>query len=90
MESGKKFEINSIINNFFPISNPINCACPYLNQLIIGTDNGLYVGQGDQVGYSGQINFVKFSKVVDLERIVQVDVIPKIDLILVLSGKLKR
>jgi hypothetical protein len=86
IEKKKKFEMFSLIRTGFTRLNPINCSCAYQNQLIVGTDNGLYIGAPTRSSVMDLTN-QNFSKVLDLERIVQVDVLPKIDILLVLADK---
>ncbi|KAI8897330.1 hypothetical protein BC833DRAFT_621321 [Globomyces pollinis-pini] len=96
----RKFEMIYLVDEYFPRTNPVNCSLVYLNQLFIGTDDGLYIGAEDAYGVlprievndGGMSNIMsaqteRFTKVIDIENIIQIDVIPKIDMLLLLAGK---
>nr|KAJ3423238.1 RHO1 GDP-GTP exchange protein 2 [Polyrhizophydium stewartii] len=88
-ERKKKFEITTLVSTGFPISNHINCSVSYMDRLILGTDDGLYVGAEYPV--AGSLNSDtgenRFVRVIELERIMQVDVLPNYDMLLVLADK---
>lgn len=85
-EQKRKFEIYSLVTKGFPRQNPINCSCTCQSQIIIGTDNGLFISTFSTRTSNNDLSYPRFTKVLDLERIFQVDVIPKIDILLVLAG----
>jgi RHO1 GDP-GTP exchange protein 1/2 len=85
IEKKKMFDFSTLVSVGFPKTNPINCSCVYHNQLIIGTDQGLFVSSSS-TGANTNDSYQNSIKVIDLERIVQIDVLPKIDMLLVLAG----
>ncbi|KAJ3311035.1 RHO1 GDP-GTP exchange protein 2 [Boothiomyces sp. JEL0838] len=84
IERKKKFDNSHIlIDSIFPKSNPINASCVVQNQLIIGTESGVFIGSNP----IGELCFQRFTQVLSLEKVAQVDAIPKNDILLVLSDK---
>ena len=77
----QKFQIVPIIDNFFQISNRVNCCAFSSQKLVIGTDAGVYVGPRDGHG--------RFEKLLDLERVLQISILEEYDLVLILAGKVK-
>ncbi|KAI9092393.1 CNH domain-containing protein [Phlyctochytrium arcticum] len=79
------FEIKTIMDNAFPNSNKVNSSVSLKEKLIIGTDNGLYVGP---VVPTFDVDMSKqFHRVIDLEKIYQVDVLPEYGMLNLLAEK---
>lgn len=80
-ERKNKFEIVALNDDVFPLTNRINASVSVGGQLMLATDDGLYVGpesNGDEA--------TDFKKVIELEKISQVDVLPEHDIITLLAG----
>jgi hypothetical protein len=88
VDSSKKFELQLLNDNLFKISNRVNCSVSYAGMLIVGTDDGLYVGLENWVNYDfSSLPSQPFKKIIDEERITQVDVLPDYDMLIFLAGK---
>ncbi|KNC95938.1 uncharacterized protein SPPG_08691 [Spizellomyces punctatus DAOM BR117] len=84
-EKKRRFEIVTMLDTAFPYTNKVNSSVSMGNKLILGTDNGLYVGPSSQ---AVQVDADKlFKRVIDLEKIQQVDVLPEHDMLTLLAEK---
>ena len=84
IDSSKLFDLQILSDDQFKISSRVNCSVTYSGMLVIGTDDGLYVGLESCDGC--QLHRPTFRKVLDKERIVQVDILPDYDMLIILSG----
>jgi hypothetical protein len=76
VERKHRFELVSLMDGYFPSAIRVNCSAQWGSKVLIGAENGLYVGEkgGAMV------------RVLGLEKVVQVDVLPDYDFLLCLSG----
>ena len=63
----------------FTVSNRALCTFPYNDMLVVGTENGLYIGPKD--GSSS------FKKILNLPKINQIDILPDFEFFVLLSDK---
>ena len=89
MDSSRYFELQLLNDSFFKISNRVNCSVSYAGMLVIGTDDGLYVGTEQSVvkSMSSLDSSQKFRKVINEENIMQVDILPDYDMLILIAGK---
>lgn len=88
VDSSKFFELQLLNDNVFKISNRVNCSVSYSGMLVIGTDEGLYVGPENCVNFELSLPSVqRFKKIIDEERITQVDILPDYDMLIFLAGR---
>ncbi|KAJ3117524.1 calreticulin 3 [Phlyctochytrium bullatum] len=80
-----KFEILVISDTQLPLQCKINCSSSFMNRLLLGTDNGLYLGPEGSLEAPVNGGWDDFRKVIELENISQVEVLRDYDLLLVLS-----
>jgi hypothetical protein len=86
MDSSKFFELQLLNDNFFKISNRVNCSVSYAGMLLVGTDDGLYVGTEHNV--DTPLSSRLFRKVIHEENILQVDILPDYDMLIFLAGEI--
>ena len=86
VESKKTFELLTLNQTVFKSTNRVNCSTAYSSLLVLGTDDGLYVGPERLGKISPEASSQAFTKVLGLERITQVDVLPDHDMLIVLAG----
>ncbi|ORY81158.1 hypothetical protein LY90DRAFT_664375 [Neocallimastix californiae] len=79
----EKMRIYNIVSmgsiSSFTVSNRAICALPYNDRLVIGSDNGIYIGPADGNG--------DFEKILNLPKINQIDIFPDFEFFVVLSDK---
>ncbi|ORX87719.1 hypothetical protein BCR32DRAFT_194653, partial [Anaeromyces robustus] len=76
----KIFDIFSIgTSSSFAVSNRVICALPFNDNLVVGSENGLYMGPGDGTG--------TFEKILNLPKISQIDILPDLEFFVILSDK---
>jgi hypothetical protein len=79
-EKTRIYDIISIgASSCFTVSNRAICALPYNDNLVIGSDNGLYIGPADGSG--------NFEKILSLPKINQIDILPDFEFFVILSDK---
>ncbi|ORX55506.1 hypothetical protein BCR36DRAFT_403069 [Piromyces finnis] len=79
-EKMKIYDIISLgTSSHFTVSNHANCALLFNKNLVIGSDNGLYIGPGDGNG--------QFEKVLSLPKINQIEILPDLEFFVILSDK---
>ncbi|KAI8911205.1 CNH domain-containing protein, partial [Powellomyces hirtus] len=93
----KRFELASVCESYFPAHNRVNSSTVYKDQLLLGTDMGLFVGPLNPFASSTEESvesaspdagsLAGFRKVVDLEKISQVDVLPDHNMITLLAER---
>lgn len=83
------FGMSAINQYVFNSESRLNCSDVFDNCLIIGTDDGLFVGPAQIAApeqYLGQSLRSSFRKILTLKNIKQLSLIPSHDMILILSG----
>jgi hypothetical protein len=86
MDSSKFFELQLLNDNFFKISNRVNCSVSYAGMLLVGTDDGLYVGT--ELNVDIPVSSRVFRKVIQEENIMQIDILPDYDMLIFLAGEI--
>ncbi|KAJ3283439.1 RHO1 GDP-GTP exchange protein 2 [Borealophlyctis nickersoniae] len=89
-ERNRKFEIVTLVDTAFQGPNKVHCSAAFEGKLLLGTEQGLYVGPEDSLAtrdLPAEAVARKFQRVLDLDRIMQVEVLPEYDLLIVLSDK---
>lgn len=76
------FEMVTLVDNAFPVANPVTCSVSWNGKLVIGTELGVYVGNVGVEGAAGG----KLVRVLHMERIAQLDLLPDFDLLIVNAG----
>lgn len=90
MDSSRIFELQLLNDSFFKISNRVNCSVSYAGMIVVGTDDGLYVGPETYANYElyqYNTSAPPFRKIIHQERITQVDILPDYDMLIFLAGK---
>ena len=89
MNRKQRFDLVTFTSHFFKNSNRVNCSTSYLSSLILGTDEGLYVGPEKVSSEEDEdLSSTPFVKVLDLEKITQVDVLTDYDMIIILADRI--
>ncbi|OUM68300.1 hypothetical protein PIROE2DRAFT_65929 [Piromyces sp. E2] len=79
-EKMKIYEIVSIgTSSCFTVSNRVNCVLPFNENLVVGSENGLYIGPADGSG--------SFERIINLPKINQIDILPDLEFFVILSDK---
>jgi len=79
-EKMKIYDIVSLgTSSCFTLSNRVNCVLPFNENLVVGSENGLYIGPADGSG--------NFEKILNLPKINQIDILPDLEFFVILSDK---
>ena len=89
VDSSKFFELQLLNDNFFKISNRVNCSVSYCGMLVVGTDDGLYAGPENVLNYESTLATHSLKRIITEEKITQVDILPDYDMLIFLAGKTK-
>ncbi|KAJ3188173.1 RHO1 GDP-GTP exchange protein 2 [Gaertneriomyces sp. JEL0708] len=81
----RKFEVVTLLDSEFSITNRVTCSVPHGNQLIIGADNGVYVGPAATP--AEQDAGPRYRRVLNLEKVAQLEVLPECGILTVLAEK---
>ncbi|KAJ3054651.1 RHO1 GDP-GTP exchange protein 2 [Rhizophlyctis rosea] len=88
-ERNRKFEIVTLLDNVFEYPNRVTCSCEWEGRLLLGTDQGLFMGPDERKAAKDRADGTprRYQRALDLERIMQVDVVVEFDLLIVLADK---
>ncbi|KAI8903114.1 CNH domain-containing protein [Gorgonomyces haynaldii] len=84
MLSKSKFEITSLVNDFFLHTDRVNNCAVYQSKLLVAADSGLYVAHEET---EGELINMTVTKILEIEHVMQVDVMPNYDLLLILADR---
>ena len=89
MDRNRKFEIVTLLDNVFEYPNRVTCSCEWEGRLLLGTDQGLFMGPDERKAAKESADGTarRYQRVLDLDKIMQVDVIVEFDLLIILAGK---
>jgi hypothetical protein len=82
MEKTKVFSMNTVIDQFFNSFNKANCATKYKSNIIIGSDNGLFIKKAQHE------NDDEMVRILAADKVSQIDILPGPNLILILADKI--
>jgi hypothetical protein len=80
------FELLPLMDTGLPTTNRINCSSCFNDRLVIGTDDGLYLGVEGSAVRPVEEGLKSMIRIVDLEKIHQVEVLKEHEIMIVLSG----
>ncbi|KAI8889430.1 hypothetical protein K501DRAFT_208418, partial [Backusella circina FSU 941] len=82
MEKTKVFSMNTVSDQFFNSFNKVNCAAEYKSNMIIGSDNGVFIKKAHHESDDEMV------RILAADKVSQIDILPGPKLILILADKI--
>ncbi|KAI9205831.1 CNH domain-containing protein [Polychytrium aggregatum] len=86
VDSQRIFEVVTLVDTNLTNHSKVNCSAAIGSRLILGTDNGLWLGPENSLNFPTDIRTAAFQHVLELEKVTQIEVLQDFETIAILAA----